>query len=279
MAQRILVVDRNEAFAAMLQGMLEADGGYQVEVAYAGSEALALLEQENLDLTIVDMDLDPHEMDYRSLIGAMRQLRPSMRLMLIPLMGEDLPAEASRLNIQGTLSKPFFADDLLPRIQEALASEVLASQPAPPQTERLDEDQAEPPAAPAPVKEADSDVQAILQDLARETRADVILLVATRQDNEHILAHYTVMERLDLAELAGLCIATVQTAQATSNVLGQPDEPFVHNMFESESLRLYIMVMPGDLLAVIVAPIGIPLGTVRHNLRRAGRDLARLSLT
>lgn len=279
MAQKILVVDRNEAFAAMLQGMLETDGGYQVEVAYAGSEALTLLQREALDLTIVDMDLDPDEMDYRSLISAVRHIRPAMRLMLIPLMGEDLPAEASRLDIQGTLSKPFFADDLLPRIQAALESQVDVSPPAPPGPERAEEDPAEFPASPALPETTAPDVRAVLQDLARETRADVILLVSAQPENEQLVAEYTVMERLDLAELAGLSIATVQTAQATSQILGQPDEPFVHNMFESKTLRLYIMAMPEDLLVVIVAPISTPLGTVRHNLRRASRDLAGLSLT
>ena len=47
-------------------------------------------------------------------------------------------------------------------------------------------------------------------------------------------------------------------------------------MFESDRSRLYIMTLPGDLALVIVTPINTPLGTIRHNLRRASRHLARL---
>ena len=120
MAPRILVVDRNEAFATMLKEMLEDDGDYDVSVARRGSDALSLLHDESFALTIIDMDLDPDDLDYRDLIPRLREVRPAMRLMLIPLAGKSLPAEIQRSDIQGILSKPFFADDLLPSIENAL---------------------------------------------------------------------------------------------------------------------------------------------------------------
>ena len=104
MAPKILVVDRNQAFATMLKDMLEADGGYEVGLTHAGSDALVLLAETDFDLTIVDMDLDPDDVGYRQLAHSVRQVRPTMRLMLIPMMGEELEAEARELDIQGTLS-------------------------------------------------------------------------------------------------------------------------------------------------------------------------------
>ena len=106
MAPKILVVDRNEAFSTMLKQMLETDGGYEVRVVHTGSDGLKMLRQEPYDLTIIDMDLDRDDMGYHELVLRVRQLQPTMRLMLIPLMGGDLPREVQQLTIQGTLSKP-----------------------------------------------------------------------------------------------------------------------------------------------------------------------------
>lgn len=271
MAPKILVVDRNEAFATMLEEMLETDGGYQVQVAHAGSDALGLLNRSSFDLTIVDMDLDPEDMSSYDLIQQVRQSQPTMCLMLIPLMGEDLSPEAHQLNIQGTLTKPFFADDLLPNIEEALAKQIGAphAQPSP-----------EPvPSVPQPIEETATNTQGILLELARETNASAVLLISSSAGNEGIVAHASTLDGRGLDAFTYLIFATVQAAQAAGRFLGQPDAPFEHNMFESQSLRLYIMAMPQDLLLVIITPVSTPLGTIRHNLRRAGRTLANMALT
>jgi CheY-like chemotaxis protein/predicted regulator of Ras-like GTPase activity (Roadblock/LC7/MglB family) len=286
MAARILVVDRNEAFATMLEEMLEMDGGYNVKVVRAGSDALNLLRQTNFDLTIVDMDLDARDMGYRDLAQSVRGIRPTMRLMLIPFMGEQLPAEALALDIQGTLSKPFFVDDLLPSIQEALTKKVRPAPASPPPPMPAPA----PAPAPAPRPKARSeaslpsaaivaDVQAVLSELARETRADIVLLVSTAAGARRVVAQASTLSDDKVGTLADLCVTTVQAAQATARSLDQPDVPFEHNMFEGESLRLYIMALSSELFLVVVVPMSTPLGTIRHNLRRADRDLARLALT
>ena len=59
MAPKILVVDSNEAFATMLKEILEAEGGYSVDVAHSDHRALGLLPRTDYALTIVDMGLDP----------------------------------------------------------------------------------------------------------------------------------------------------------------------------------------------------------------------------
>jgi CheY-like chemotaxis protein len=267
MAPKILVVDRNQAFATMLQQMLEADGGYEVEVADGGSQALALLRQADFDLTIVDMDLDPDDLEYRDLILNVRQIDPAMRLMLIPLMGRDLPPEAPQLNIQGILAKPFFADDLLPNIRDALAKPV-----EPPTIHPATR-----PATTPPASQALPDLQSILSDLAHETNADAILLLSMATGHDKVIAHVSTLDPSELEMLADLGIATVRAAQATGHCLGQPDTPFKHNMFESDSSRLYIMALPKERLLMVLTRISTPLGTIRHNLRRALRSLDRLA--
>ena len=269
MAPKILVVDRNQAFATMLEQMLETDGGYEVEVAHGGSQALALLRQAGFDLTIVDMDLDPDDLEYRDLIVNVRQIDPAMRLMLIPLMGKDLPPEAHQLGIQGALAKPFFADDLLPNIRDALAKQV-----GPPTTQPATR-----PATPPPVSQAPPDRQSVLSELAHETNADAVLLLSMATGHDRVIAHVSTLDPSELEMLADLSIATIRAAQATGHCLGQPDTPFRHNMFESDSSRLYIMTLPKERLLMVLTLISTPLGTIRHNLRRAVRSLDHLAST
>jgi len=274
MAPRILVVDRNEAFATMLREMLEIDGGYEVEAVHAGSEALASLSQTDFDLTIVDMDLEPEDMSYQDLVQSVRDRWPTMRLVLIPLMGEELPAEAHSLNLQGTLSKPFFADDLLPTIEQALSQAIEPTGfPPPPEEITLQ------PAAAERMEDAAADVQAVLNELAHETNASLALLLSTQAGKQGVVAHASKLNGTGLNAVTYLILAAVQAAQAIAHFLGQPDVPYRHNMFESDAQRLYIMARKDDLMLVVVTPVSTPLGTIRHNLRRAGRDLDALALT
>jgi len=248
----------------MLKQMLETDGGYVVRVAQRGSDALAMLHEEVFALTIIDMDLDPDDLDYQDLIPRVREVQPSMRLMLIPLMGESLPSEVKQSDIQGILSKPFFADDLLPSIEDALNRAVRTSNPQP-----------EP--APAPEFQASEETEAILHQLAREVYADAVLLLSTRKGEERLISHASSQDEKSTMALANLSIDTIRAAQATARFLGQPDRPFEHNIFESDSLRLYAMSLPGEMLLTVVTPTHTPLGTIRHNLRRAARELSQIA--
>ena len=276
MPPRILVVDRNAAFATVLKEMLETEGGYEVSVVPKGSDALALLQDGSFALTIIDMDLDPDDLDYSDLVPRMREAQPSIRLMLIPLLGENVPSELHQLGIQGVLSKPFFADDLLPSIEEALTKEVRHVIPLPAPASSPAPAPASAP-APAPVPQASAEVEAVLFDLSRETYAETVLLLSLREGDEQLVAQASSLDDAEAAALANLSIAAVRAAQATARVLGRPDRPFEHHMFEADSLRLYAMYVPENLLLVVVTPTSTPLGTVRHNLRRTARSLARPS--
>lgn len=298
MSRAILVVDPNEAFATLLKDLLETEGRYSVQIAQNGSEAMSLLGRETVDLTIVDMDLDPTDMNYRELIRAIRRLHPSMRILVIPLMGEELPPEARKLDIQGSLSKPFFADDLLPRIEAALSRQVgkgyededddyegekeeeeAAEKEAQAEKEGTDEESvtAEPAAGrrqPPPLAaETDAEIRDVLAELARETQADSVLLISAAAHQQEVMGYSSTLSSSDIEKLAGLVVAAVQAARAAGRFTGQPDGCFEHNMFEGNSSRLYVMALPQDLLLVTITPIHTPLGTVRHNHRRAVRQL------
>lgn len=253
---KILVIDRNEAFATLLKEILEVDGGHQVRVASRGRDAVALLQRETFNLMTVDMDQDASDADYVTFIKAVRRLDPGMRIMLIPLMGEDVPAEAHQLNIQGTLSKPFFVDDLLPSIEDALSRVV------------------EPASVEQAVDDAPSGIEDALSELGHETHADAVLLVSTTGERVRVLHHVSLFDEDRLRRFAELVVETARVGQATANLLGQPNEPYKHNMFENDESRLYVMALPGERFVVVVTPIHTPLGTIRHNLRRASREIA-----
>lgn len=275
MTSKILVVDQNEAFATMLREMLERDGGYQVEVTDSGGRALDLIQQGEFDLTIVDMELDAEDMDYRELIGKVRELRSTMRLMLIPLMGEDLPPEARELDVQGILTKPFFADDLLPKIQQVLAKQVgrPAAQPPPSPVPTPHVPKSRPPVQPA------DDVQGLLSELVHETNASTVLLLSTEAGSEGVVAHVSTFDEGALDDFSRLTLDAIGAAQAAGHFLGEPDRPFEHSIFEGDSNRLYLMALSESLSLVVVTPVSIPLGVIRHNLRRARRELDKSALT
>jgi CheY-like chemotaxis protein/predicted regulator of Ras-like GTPase activity (Roadblock/LC7/MglB family) len=260
---KILLVDRNQAFATMLKEMLEMDGTHVVRVASRGRSGINLLQRESFDLTIVDVEQEPGDIDYATLIKAVRRLYPRMPVVLIPLMGEAVPAEAHRLNIQGALSKPFFVDDLLPRIEDALSRQV-----EPASGGQL------PPQAPARVQAAPVRAESVLSELARETQADVVLLASMAGGHAQVLEHVSTLEEDRIRQFAELVVAAAKASQAAACFLGQPDEPYRHNMFESDDSRLYLMALPSQLLVAVVTPIHTPLGTIRHNLRRASRAIA-----
>ena len=278
MAPKILVVDSNEAFATMLKEILEAEGGYLVDLAHSERQALGLLPRIDYALTIVDMGLEPGGDAYLDLIHKVRQGWPAMRLVLIPLMGEDLPAEARRLDIQGTLTKPFFVDDLLPNIREALTKKVRpAGSPTPvPVPAGFPPSPAPAPAGVSVSRPADRPAAASgspLADLVRETGADLALLISMAAGKEGLVSHVGTMPKAGAEELVRLIVAAVRTAQAAGRFLGQPDAPFEHSMFENGAVRLYVLALPGERLLSVVTPVSTPLGMVRQNLRRAGRDL------
>ena len=125
MAYNILVVDSDQAFATILKEGLETNGNYRVTLTQSGSDALESVVERPFDLVIVDMGLQG--VKPVTLVKAIREAKPAMRLMLIPLFGQQIPAELKELKIQGFLPKPFFVGDLPRLVGGALNIETPAS--------------------------------------------------------------------------------------------------------------------------------------------------------
>ncbi|MFL7792103.1 MAG: response regulator, partial [Anaerolineae bacterium] len=158
--QAILVVDSNEGFATLLKESLEQDGGYRVALTTNGNDALQTLSSFPFDLAIVDMGLQNPEGIV--LARQLRQQKADLRLMLIPIQGEELLPEASDLDIQGVLPKPFFLPELPGRIADALTQTVKPPAPGaapagPSSSEKAEEAKPEekplPPSPPPPQPE------------------------------------------------------------------------------------------------------------------------------
>ncbi len=113
----IMVVDPNEAFATLLSEELKHQG-YDVAMCLTAADALASAEKRMPDMALVDMALD--DPDAISLAQQLREVDGNVRLMLIPLMGEQLAPEEAAISVQGILPKPFFLPELPERIEAAL---------------------------------------------------------------------------------------------------------------------------------------------------------------
>jgi CheY-like chemotaxis protein len=125
----ILVVDPNEPFAILLSEELKREG-YIVDMCLRGADALMLARRQHLDLAILDMALaNP---DAIELAQALHETDATMRLMLIPLMGETLSLETGTLTVQGILPKPFFLPELPGLIEAALSAPMDGAAPAAP---------------------------------------------------------------------------------------------------------------------------------------------------
>ncbi|HXV97500.1 MAG TPA: response regulator, partial [Anaerolineae bacterium] len=113
----ILVVDSDEGFGNMLKEGLQNSGHYTAKCIHSGSDALQAVVAETFDLVIIDMAL--LDMPPATLIQAMREAKNGQRIMMIPLIGQDLPDKIKALDINGILTKPFFVGDLPDLIDQA----------------------------------------------------------------------------------------------------------------------------------------------------------------
>ena len=118
---RFLVVDPDVAFATLLTEELVRQG-HEAVACVSGYEACQVVRARWVDMALLDMALkNPDALD----VGRqLRALQPGIRLMLIPLLGDELALDDGEPAIQGVLPKPFFLPELPERIEAALTSPV-----------------------------------------------------------------------------------------------------------------------------------------------------------
>jgi two-component system, NtrC family, response regulator GlrR len=115
---RILVVDDDPGLRRLLGLRLEA-GGYLVDSAASGEEALGRLAARLPDLLITDLRMDG--LDGMALFDRVRRGHPTLPVIILTAHGTIPEAvEATRRGAFGFLSKPFESDALLAEVARAL---------------------------------------------------------------------------------------------------------------------------------------------------------------
>ncbi len=110
----VLIVEDDRATAEFVETVLSAEG-YRVELSHNGEEALHYMEREHPALLLLDLLLPV--MDGATLLRTLRlRWRRSFPVILMTA-GRDGAEQASILQVDGLLLKPFELDDLLSQVQ------------------------------------------------------------------------------------------------------------------------------------------------------------------
>ena len=293
----ILVVDSDEGFGKMLKEGLNGSGYYHAECAHSGREALRAVLGKSFDLVIVDMGI--RDVSPINLVRAIRKAKNSIRVMMIPLMGQQLPESVKTLNINGVLSKPFFVGDLPDLIDQAMGrsnsariasnSTKKASEPQPtsrqtrttvdkPKAESTSNEPLPVAATPAIRQETlrylranEGKILQLLNDLNREVRAEAILFIAGRE----LIAQAGLLGREQCRELAGLVAQSSQAAAQAARFLGEKAGRFAQSSHEGVEYRVYTLTLDEGILLSLAISSNIPLGMIRHQCRQTATQLAR----
>ncbi len=130
MTKRILIVDNDTGFSTILAETLNGHPAFEALAVRSGARAMEYVVEHSLDLVIVDMALP--DVAPAKLIAAIREYDAEMAIMVIPLMGEAVPATVEALKIQGVLTKPFFVGDLPKLVGAAVGLDLAGEEPPPP---------------------------------------------------------------------------------------------------------------------------------------------------
>jgi signal transduction histidine kinase len=120
MESRILVVDDEKEIRDFLYKALSRLGGFHVELAESGEEALQKLEKEPFDLVLTDLMMP--KMDGLQLVDNIVKFKPETLIVLMTGYGTiDSALEAMKRGSSDYLTKPLNLDELIVRLSKALA--------------------------------------------------------------------------------------------------------------------------------------------------------------
>ncbi len=120
MAKKILVVDDDADIVLLLAARLRANH-YDVIVAHDAVQAVDKAIREKPDLILLDI-----KMPAGSGVNVMDHLRDSSETVLTPVIvitgypSLELQQQVKEMGAKGFISKPFTAEDVLPRIRKIL---------------------------------------------------------------------------------------------------------------------------------------------------------------
>jgi len=255
MTRQILIVDSDEAFAIVLQESLEQGGAYRATATASGDEALQALAAARFDLAIVDLGLtDP---DGATLARMLRQQQADLRLMLIPLVGEELLPELADLDVQGVLPKPFFIPELPERIADALARPA-AGEPG--VAESVEPDTAS--GRLAALRESIPEIVQEMTRLSQEVNAEAVILTC----GDRLIAHTGRLSAEDASGLAQAVADSWRTSARVAEILGREQLRFEQSV-EGGEYVLYALAVAEDIILSAALRTSVPLGIIRHRTK------------
>jgi DNA-binding NarL/FixJ family response regulator len=136
MTVKVLIIDPDISFTVPVKRALEISGNYKVNVFASGRPALEVLQRDPHDVAILDFGVD--DMDMPGLIQAIRDIQPWIFVLVTPRTSAQIE-QVPTLDVQGSITKPYFARQIGPVIREATLARA-----------RYTRSQQEPPAATEP---------------------------------------------------------------------------------------------------------------------------------
>jgi len=123
-SMKILVVDDEALIREMIKKGLTQIGGFNVEVAQNGKEAIEKLEKDVFDLVLTDLKMP--EMDGLELLKNIKGTRPEVMVILMTAYGSiETAVEAMRIGANDYITKPINFDDLLIHISKVQKESLL----------------------------------------------------------------------------------------------------------------------------------------------------------
>ncbi len=123
-SMKILVVDDEAPVREMIKKGLTQIGGFGVEVAQNGKEAIEKLEKDIFDLVLTDLKMP--EMDGLELLKNIKGTRPEVMVILMTAYGSiETAVEAMRIGANDYITKPIDLNELLIHISKVQKESLL----------------------------------------------------------------------------------------------------------------------------------------------------------
>jgi len=121
---KILVVDDEAPIREVLQKGLSQIGGFSVEVAENGLEAIEKMEKDVFDLVLTDMKMP--EMDGLELLKTIKGTRPEVIVIIMTAYGSiETAVEAMKLGANDYITKPIDLNELFIHLSKAQKESIL----------------------------------------------------------------------------------------------------------------------------------------------------------
>jgi len=119
MPKTILVVDDEVDMLFLLKTIIEDNTDYIVETTNSPVEAVALMEEREIDLVVTDLKMPV--MDGMDLFEAFNKFKPNVPVIIITAYGSQATAnEALKKGVADFITKPFRKDSILFTIKRVL---------------------------------------------------------------------------------------------------------------------------------------------------------------